>query len=368
MAAIVLFGATGFTGELTARALVARGLTPTLAGRSTDRLAALAAELGNLPTAIADAAQPASVRMLVGPGDVLISTVGPFLRYGEAAVRAAVDAGAHYLDSTGEAPFIRAVFERHGPAAERAGCALLTAVGYDWVPGNLAGALALREAGGRARRVDIGYFVDGPTSSGSTSGGTRASAAGIVLEPAFAWRGGRLVTESSGRRVHSFEMDGSRRQGLSVGGSEHITLPRLHPELAEVGVYLGWFGPATRAVQAASFGLSTAARLPGVRSGMRRVATRLIPGSTGGPDEVTRAAARSTILAVTTDADGIGHEAVRLEGVNGYDFTANVLAWAAERAAAGGLRGRGALGPVAGFGLDALERGVAEAGLQRVSR
>jgi hypothetical protein len=56
---------------------------------------------------------------------------------------------------------------------------------------------------------------------------------------------------------------------------------------------------------------------------------------------------------------------VRLRGVNPYDFTAAILAWGAERAAAGDLQGTGALGPVDGFGLDALERGCAEAGLAR---
>ena len=363
---IVLFGATGFTGELTARALVARGVRPVLAGRSPQRLSTLAKELGNLDTATADVSRPESVRSLIDPGDVLISTVGPFVRYGEAAVRAAVDAGAHYLDSTGEAPFIRAVVERHGPAAVDAGCGLLTAFGYDWVPGNLAAALALRDAGPDARRVDIGYFVTGPMSSGSASGGTRASAAGILLEPAFSWRGNRLVTEPTGRRVHTFDVDGHSRQGLSVGASEHLFLPRQHPDLAEVGVYLGWFGPATRAVQAVSHGLNSVSRLPGVRRGLQSTASRLMPGSSGGPDSVSRARARSTIIAVTRDADGGRLAHARLEGVNGYDFTANVLAWAAGRVATGGLRGQGALGPVGGFGLDELERGVAEAGMHRV--
>ncbi len=78
-------------------------------------------------------------------------------------MQAAIDAGAHYLDSTGETPFIRAVFERWGPRAEAAGCGLLTAIGYDWVPGNLAGALALRDAAAAdaATRVAIGYFLTG---------------------------------------------------------------------------------------------------------------------------------------------------------------------------------------------------------------
>ncbi|MCW2966434.1 MAG: saccharopine dehydrogenase, partial [Solirubrobacteraceae bacterium] len=150
---IVLFGATGYTGDLTARAMVARGLRPVLAARNAQRLDALAAELGGLETQVADVSAPESVRALVQRGDVLVSTVGPFVRWGEPALHAAVAGGAHYLDSTGETPFIREVFERHGPAAQAAGCGLLTAMGYDWVPGNLAGALALRDAGPAATRV-----------------------------------------------------------------------------------------------------------------------------------------------------------------------------------------------------------------------
>jgi short subunit dehydrogenase-like uncharacterized protein len=155
-AEIVLFGATGYTGELTARALVARGAAPVLAARNPQRLAALAAELGGLQTRLADVTDPSSVAALVrARGDVLVSTVGPFSRWGAPAVEAALARGAHYIDSTGESAFIRRVFEDWGPRAVSAGSALITAFGYDWVPGNLAGALALRAAGERASRVEL---------------------------------------------------------------------------------------------------------------------------------------------------------------------------------------------------------------------
>ena len=361
----MLFGATGFTGELTARALVARGARPVLAGRSRDRVQALAEELGGLESAVADVARPESVRALVEGGDVLVATVGPFGRFGEPAVRAAVDAGAHYLDSTGETPFIRAVFERHGPAAEGAGCGLLTAFGYDFVPGNLAGALALREAGDAAVRVDTAYFWSGAASSGAMSGGTRASAAGVMLEPGLAFRGGRLVTERTGRRVRAFTLAGRDRPAMSVGGTEHFALPRIHPTLRDVGVYVGWFGPATRAVQAVGAGASLLGRVPGARAAMGAVIGRVVKGSTGGPDAAARASSRSTIVAVAADATGAPLATVRLEGVNGYDFTGEALAWGAMRAADGGLQSTGALGPVDGFGLDELEAGMAAAGLSR---
>src|SRR3954449_295873 len=125
----VLFGATGYTGRLVAEAMVERGLRPVLAARGREALDALAAGLGGLETLVADVSEPASVRALVERGDVLVTTVGPFQRFGRAAIDAAVDAGAHYLDSTGEGPFIREVFEVYGPRALAAGIGALTAFG-----------------------------------------------------------------------------------------------------------------------------------------------------------------------------------------------------------------------------------------------
>jgi short subunit dehydrogenase-like uncharacterized protein len=273
-------------------------------------------------------------------------------------VRAAIDAGAHYLDSTGEPPFIRAAFERHGADAEAAGVGLLTAFGYDYVPGNLAGALALREAGPRAVSVDIGYFVGG---GAQPSGGTRASAAGMLAEPAYAFVDGRLVSERTARSVRTF--DG--RPAVSIGATEQFALPRVHPGLRDARVWLGWFGPASRPLQAISAATAIATRLPGVRGAIEATAGRLVKGSTGGPDAAARAKARSHVVAVASDAGGAPLATVRLEGDNPYDFTAAMLAWGATTATGGGMHGSGALGPVDAFGLDALEGGVAEAGIAR---
>ncbi|HEX4345555.1 MAG TPA: saccharopine dehydrogenase NADP-binding domain-containing protein [Solirubrobacteraceae bacterium] len=371
-ARIVLFGATGFTGELTARALADRGAQPLLVGRDATRVAALARALG-VESAVADATTPdavATLAALLRRGDVLVSTVGPFARWGEPAVMAAIAAGAHYLDSTGEPPFIRRVFEHHGRAASAAGCGLLTAMGYDYVPGNLAAALALREAGERAVRVDVGYFVDGD-ARGQFSGGTRASAAGMLAEASHAFRDGRLVTERGARHVRdfgpAFAAGHRRRSAISIGASEQLALVRAHPGLRDVGVWLGWFGPASRPLQLLSGATSLATRVPGVRRALTASAQRLVPGSTGGPDAGTRAKARSNVIAVASDASGSPLATVRVRGASPYDFTAGMLAWAAMRAAGGGLTGSGALGPVDGFGLDELERGAAAAGISRAA-
>ena len=361
-ARILLFGATGYTGDLTARALVRLGASPVLVARSADRVANLAAELGGLETEVANASDPASVAAVVRRGDVLISTVGPFLRYGEPAVRAAAEVGAHYFDSTGEGPFIKDVFDRFGPIAETTGAALVPAFGFDFVPGALAGGLALRKAGPDAARLDVGYFVSGF----GTSGGTRASVVGVILEEGFAFRDGEVRTERAGRRTRSFEVRGKVRHAVSVPGAEHFTLPAIHPTLREVGVFLG-APPVLAQGMAASTLLSTPVRrIAPLKAIAAAVADKLVPGSSGGPSSEQRSRCSVTVVAEATSASGETLATVTLVGPDPYDFTADILAWGATTAAEGKLRGSGALGPVGAFGLDELAEGCAAVGLREV--
>ncbi|HJU03250.1 MAG TPA: saccharopine dehydrogenase, partial [Actinomycetes bacterium] len=83
------------------------------------------------------------------------------------------------------------------------------------------------------------------------------------------------------------------------------------------------------------------------------------------PDEATRRAGRSQVVAVAADDQGREQARVDLQGPDPYTLTARLLAWAATRAASHGLEGTGALGPVDAFGLDTLQAGAATAGLER---
>ncbi|MDP9133383.1 MAG: saccharopine dehydrogenase, partial [Actinomycetota bacterium] len=337
-----------------------------LAGRSPERLEALAADLGGLETAHGDVMRSNSVFALVGEGDVLVSTVGPFMKWGEPAVRAAISGRAAYLDSTGEPPFIRRVFEHYGPQAERAGVGMLTAFGYDWVPGNLAAALALRDAGPDAVRVDTGYFVTGASAGlGSFSGGTKASLAGVATEPAFAFRDGALRTVRSADRHRTFALRGRELSAVTVGTSEHFGLPATHPSLRDVNAYLGWFGQLSRPMQAFSLVGAGAMKVPGARALSAKLADRFVHGSTGGPGPEQRARSGSYIVGEAYDAAGVKLAEAHLTGVDPYTFTAGILAWGAHRAAADGMLASGALGPHGAFGLDELEAGCAEAGISR---
>jgi short subunit dehydrogenase-like uncharacterized protein len=360
---VVVFGATGFTGSMVAQTLVDRGLRPVVAGRSADAVRDVAERLGGLDHALADATDPSSVAALVGPGDVLVSTVGPFVRYGGAAVEAAVMAGAHYVDTTGEPAFVRGVFEEWAAPARAVGSVLLPAFGYDYLPGNLAAAVAVARAAGSARSVDIGYFTSGPMDPRALSSGTVGSLLGSAFRPGYDRSGGRLVDARMAGAARSFVVGGRRRAGVSVSGSEQLAVPQAFPEVGDVRVFLGWFGPF-------SYPLTAAARLGGPVLDLlgwseplsETLLTRL--GATGrGPDPARRARNGTLVVAETKDAAGRLLTRAEVSGPNPYDLTAGAVAWAAAELASGKIEATGALGPVAAFGLDRLRDGCAELGL-----
>src|SRR3954453_6985920 len=357
---IVVFGATGYTGGLIAERLTAAGEGPGLAGRSPDALSSLAGRLGGLEWVRADAMRQNTVFDLVGAGDVLISTVGPFAKWGLPAVRAAVAAGCVYLDSTGEPAHIRRVFEEFSGPASGSGAALLPAMGYDFAPGALAGGLAIEAAGSDAVRVDVGYYALGGDPA-SLSSGTRESLVGVTLGDGFAFRGGAVRGARVAERVRSFRVAGRRREAFSIGGAEHYGLPAAFPGLREVNVYLGWFGPLARPFQAGSLVGTFVRRVPGATAGMRFFGERAL-GLLDGPSAGTTPGTRSWIAAEAYDSSGRQLSEIHLAGSDGYDFTASFMALAAR----GGVSGTGAFGPVEAYGLARLEEGARLAGLERV--
>jgi Saccharopine dehydrogenase NADP binding domain len=376
---ILLLGATGYTGQRVLRELLARGQAPTLVGRSRTKMLALADRLeADLPVAVVEVTS-ADLARLLEPSDVVLSTVGPFMELGMATVTAAAQTGAHYLDSAGEGSFVRRVFELEAVAAAR-GATVVPAFGYDYVPGNLAGALALTRAGEGARRIEVGYFL---TRSGHgdelryrstlrdaftlTTGGTRTTLVASAAEDAFAYRRprpgapARLVDEPTGKRVHTFGYAGRQRAALTVAGSEHLGLPEAFPQLDSVDVCLGWFGRWTRPLRTATTLTAPLLRSATARAAMTRLSQRL-PGSHREPDRD----GRSLVIAVARDDSGRPLATTALTGPDPYQLTASLLAWGAVQAAApDATLTPGVHGPVAAFGLDTLRLGAAEAGLHQ---
>ena len=144
---IVLFGATGFTGALTARYLAEHApatLRWALAGRSLDRLAAVRETLAgvnpacaDLPLLPADVAEPDTLRRIAESSRTVISTVGPYLRHGEPVVAACAEAGTDYLDITGEPEFVDLMYLRYHERAIRTGARIVHGCGFDSIPTDL---------------------------------------------------------------------------------------------------------------------------------------------------------------------------------------------------------------------------------------
>jgi short subunit dehydrogenase-like uncharacterized protein len=178
---IVLYGATGFVGKLTAEYLARSGpdIRVALAGRSTDRLRAVRDTLGesaqSWPLVAADASSPSTLNEMAARTQVVITTVGPYTRYGLPLVAACAAVGTDYADLTGEPPFIRNSIDQYHKQAADTGARIVHACGFDSVPSDLtvyALYLAARDDGaGELAQTD--FVVR--SLSGGLSGGTIAS-------------------------------------------------------------------------------------------------------------------------------------------------------------------------------------------------
>jgi len=175
---IVLFGATGFVGTLTAEYLAAHapdGLRWAVAGRSERKLEQLRERLpGGEKVGVlrADVADPASLRELAGHARVVATTVGPYTTYGEDLVAACADTGADYLDLCGEPEFVDLTYIRHDARARETGARLVHGCGFDSIPHDLGAYFTVRQL-----PEGVPLTVDGFVTADATfSGGTFASA------------------------------------------------------------------------------------------------------------------------------------------------------------------------------------------------
>jgi short subunit dehydrogenase-like uncharacterized protein len=173
---LVVFGATGFTGALTSEYLAAHappGVRWAVAGRNPDRLRALTDRLGaDVPAIEADVEDPGSLRRLAESARIVVSTVGPYIRYGEPLVAACAGAGTDYLDLTGEPEFVDLMYLRYHATAQRTGARLVHACGFDSVPYDLGAQFTVEQLPEGVPIRLRGYL----SGSGGPSGGTFDSA------------------------------------------------------------------------------------------------------------------------------------------------------------------------------------------------
>ncbi|WP_396899399.1 saccharopine dehydrogenase family protein [Mycolicibacterium sp.] len=395
---LVLYGATGFAGKLTAEYLAtAAGTTRiALAGRSEDRLRAVRDTLGagaqDWPLIVADASAPSTLDAMAARTQVVVTTVGPYTKYGLPLVAACAAAGTDYADLTGETMFIRSSIDLHHKQAADTGARIVHSCGFDSVPSDLTVYALYRRAlaDGAGNLGDTNLVVR--TFAGGVSGGTVASMFEVLRTASEDPESRRLMNDP-------YTLSPDRAAEPELGGQPDVRWRRgaeIAPELA--GYWTGAFamaGPNTRIVRRSNALLDYAygrrfeyaEQMSLGRSVVAPVAAALVTGSNAvtlglggryfdrlpsalverlapkpgtGPSEQTREKGHYRVETYTTTSSGARYVATMAQqGDPGYKATAVLLgecglALAQDRDKLSELRG--VLTPAAAMGEALLAR------------
>lgn len=350
---LVLLGATGFTGRLTARHL-ARQLQGTstrwaIAGRDGAKLAAVQAELGGGPEIeVVDVGDLVGLLDLSGRTRALATTVGPFARHGEPVVQACVRSGTHYADITGEPGFVRLIRDRYHANARRRGVTIVSCCGFESVPADLGVGFTVAHLPDDAP-IDVRGYV---RAVGRLSGGTAHTALEAVasrqLPRAAGWAdaGGAGEAEDVDEAEDADEVKDAggtrpvallprRLHRIDALGAWAVPMPTLDTEIVlRSARVLDGYGSAfryghyarvgrlrTAAAGAAGLGAFAAAA---AFAPTRRLVGRALPSPGEGPSAEVRARSRFTLTFVATGGD---QEVItRVSGGDpGYEATAIML-------------------------------------------
>ncbi|HUQ22090.1 MAG TPA: saccharopine dehydrogenase NADP-binding domain-containing protein [Gaiellaceae bacterium] len=320
---LAVLGVTGYTGRLVLAEARRAGLQLRLVGRRREALEQLAAP--GEEVRVADARDRAALDAAFEGAGVVASLAGPFLDHGVQPVWAAIAAGAHYLDTTGEQEFVRLL---HELVTGDCGVAVLPAFGFDYVPGDLAARLAAQQVEGPLDEVVVAYS----TSGVGTSRGTRATVGRVMRQRQVAWEDGRLVDSRFGGTTRTVRFPFGARTVVEWSGAEPLTVPR-HTDVRNVRSYI-------RAPAAAA----KAGRFSALIAPLLGLSSRLGPS---GPSEESRRKSRFAVVAEARGAGGEGRAV--LTGSDVYGLTALLIVRGAQALLAGEIRGTGVLAPAEAF-------------------
>ena len=397
---LVVYGASGFAGALVAEHLATHAPQDTriaLAGRSAERLEAVRARLGrDWPLIVADAADAGALAALAARTRAVVTTVGPYARYGRELVRACAVAGTHYADLTGEVLFARASIDENHATAATTGARIVHSCGFDSIPSDLAVHVLYQavQADDAGEMTDTTLVVT--SAKGGFSGGTIDSVRHQI---------DRMRADPALRKVAAspYSLSPDRAAEPDLGRQEDlVTLPgpAVDPELRGTlapffmapyntrvvrrsNALRGWaYGRRFRYREVMSVGTSplSGAVATATRAGVaalylglslpptRYLLDRVLPKPGTGPSESERRAGHFGMDVYTTTTRGVRYRArIRAKGDPGYAATA-VMLGEAGLALAGdgdGLPGSsgGVLTPATGLG-DVLVDRLRAAGME----
>jgi short subunit dehydrogenase-like uncharacterized protein len=342
MADWLIYGASGYTGQLVAEAALRRGHRPLLAGRSTEKLRPLAERL-NLEYAAVPLEDADALAKLVSGVEVVYHAAGPFTATSEPMLRACLSAGTHYLDITGEINVYQRMFHYDSAAREK-GIALLPGVGFDVIPSDCLLKYVADQLPD-ATALDVVIDGLGPSGGSSASAGTMKSALEILAHTgSVVRRDERLARYPLGAGAKRFRFPHGQRWAMPVPWGD-VEMAWHSTGVPNITAYMS-FPP----------GIIRGARLGGwlvtlllKSERLRRFVGRQIDRQITGPSERVREQGRSFVYAQARNRRGEIREAW-LETPEAYQFTAEVAPRVVERVLDGGFRG--ALTPAQAFGPD----------------
>ena len=333
---VVVFGATGFAGRLTAEYLAQQAPADcrwAIAGRSRAKLESVRDDIGRpeLPIVEADVEDEASLRALAESTRVLITTVGPYVLYGDGLIGACAAAGTDYLDLTGEPEFVDTSYVRYHDTARESGARLVHAAGFDSIPHDLGAYFTVLHLPEGVPLSVRGYVRGSMMISGGTFS-TMLTGASRVRQNVAAVRARRAIEPRTEGRV--IRARGGRPGRDPVDGGWVLPFPSLDPQIvARSARAIERYGPQFEYAHHVSVphlhqagglalgvaGLVGAAQIPAARRALQK---RLAPGD--GPSPERRARSWFTVTFV---GEGGGEQVItRVSGGDpGYGETAKML-------------------------------------------
>jgi len=302
----MIYGANGYTGELIAREAVARGMTPILAGRNRAKVEQLAQAL-KLPSRVFDLDNTQAVASQLQGVKLVLLTAGPFSATSQPMVQGCIQAGAHYLDITGEIDVFEQV-RAADDAARRAGVVLCPGVGFDVIPTDCVAA-ALKQALPDAVSLCLGF-----DTTVSLSPGTMKTTLESAPQGGRVRRNGQLLQVPLAHDVRRIDFGRGERLAVAVPWGDVSTA--FHTTgIPNITVYV----PGTRAsILGMKMGNWTRPLMK--MATVQRALGALVSLLVKGPDEAARARMPAYVWGEATNAQGVRRTA-RVKTANGYSLT-----------------------------------------------
>lgn len=339
---IVVYGATGYTGKLVAAELDRAGADFLLAGRDREKLDQVAAGLDSeVEVQAVSLDDQAGLHSLLEGCSTVIACAGPFHLHGEPVMRAAVETGTHYLDTTGEQTYMRLAWERYDRPASEAGVAVIPAMGFDYVPGDMIASLTAAGMG----ELDILRLAY--RAKMQPTRGTMLSALEMIKGGDVEWRDGRFqpAPQTVSRGDFDFGPPLGNLKMTRYPAGEHVTVPRhINTGRVETMLSADSFapGPAAHLLPAIFRGAGLAMRTP-----LRSLTAKLIPRLPEGASAEERAESSFVIACEAIAGSSVSRG--EISGRDVYGLTAALIVKGAIIAASGGVDQSGTLAPSQAF-------------------